>query len=326
MRRRQFITLLGGAAAWPLAVRAQQVSRPLVGVLSPLSAIMAARNMSALREGLRELGYVEGRNIALEFRYAEGMPGRMPELAADLVALKPDVIIATPDTGAFAARDATRTIPIVTITLEDPVAIGLISSIRRPDGNITGVWIFGDDALVSKRLELIKEVAPGIVRLGALVNPGDPQDSRMVDFMPVAGRNLGLTLRIYEARTSADLDAAFAASATDGMQALFISQSPLFMTHRAEIAALAERARIPAIYGFREFVAAGGLVSYGASLPGVYRHIATIVDKILRGSKPANLPVDVPTRFELIVNLRAAKLIGLTIPDSFLARADEVIE
>jgi ABC-type uncharacterized transport system substrate-binding protein len=327
--RREFITLLGGAAAtWPVVARAQQpINRPLIGVLSPLSPVAAARNIEALRAGLRELGYVEDRNIVLELRFAEGIPGRLPELAAELVALKPDVILAGAAGGILAAHKATRTIPLVMLgMLEDPVAMGLVSSIARPGGNVTGSWTFGDDALVGKRLEFLKHVVPSLARIGVIINPSDSTDDIVLKRLAAPARALGVTFSLFEARETADFDGVFARAAREGMQALFVSQSPLFNSHRAEVAALAARVRLPAIYGFREFAEAGGLMSYGANLPAVYRRSARLVDKILKGASPADLPIEVPTRFELIVNLKAAKAIGLTIPDSFVQLADEVIE
>jgi ABC-type uncharacterized transport system substrate-binding protein len=328
MRRRAFISLLGGAAvAWPLPVGAQSSSgRPLIGVLSPLPPAAATRNIEALQAGLRDLGYVEGRNVTSVLRFAGGVPARLPQLAAELVALKPDVILAGSVSGILAARTATRTIPLIFFVIEDPVALGLVSSITRPGGNITGIWLFGDDSLVAKRLEFLKHVVPGLARIGVIINPGDQSDAIYLKHLPATARALGIHLVIFEARTLAEIEAALAASVRDGMQALFVSQSPLFSSHRAEVAAMAAGVRLPAIYGFREFAEAGGLMSYGANLPSAYRQAARLIDKILKGASPADLPVEVPTRFELIVNLKAAKAIGLTIPDAFVSVADEVIE
>jgi putative tryptophan/tyrosine transport system substrate-binding protein len=328
MKRRDFITLLSGAAAtWPLAARAQQSSgAPLIGILSPLSAGTATRNIEGFRAGLRELGYFEGRNVTLALRFAEGIPERMPALATELVGLKPDVIVAAPETSLLAVRNVTRTIPIITIWLQDPVSSGAVESIARPGGHVTGTWIAGDDALVGKRLELIKEAVPTVARIGVLVSPAEVQDSVIMRLLSAPARALGLTVTVITVRDAAGIGAAFAAAARDNVEALFVSQSPFFNTHRVEIAAQAARARLPAIYGFREFADAGGLMSYGPSLPDVYRRFATLVDKILKGASPADLPVEVPTRFALIVNLKAAKAIDLTIRESFLLRADEVIE
>jgi ABC-type uncharacterized transport system substrate-binding protein len=328
VKRREFMTLLGGAAAaWPLAAQAQpSASRPLVGILSPLSAGTATRNIEGFRTGLRELGYVEGHNIDLALRFAGGIPEQMPALAADLVGLKPDVIIAAPETSLSAVRSVTRTIPIITIWLQDPVASGAALGIARPGGHVTGTWIAGDDALVGKRLELLKEAVPAVARIGVLVSPAEVQDSVVMRLLSAPAHALGLSVTIIQVRDSAGIEAAFASAARDNMQALFVSQSPFFNTHRVEIAARAVRARLPAIYGFREFADAGGLMSYGPSLPAVYRRFAALVDKILKGASPADLPIEVPTRFELIVNLKAAKAIDLTISESFLLRADQVIE
>jgi ABC-type uncharacterized transport system substrate-binding protein len=327
IERRKFLAALGGAAAWPLAARAQQGERMRhIGVLSPPSPAAATRNIEALQAGLRDLGYVEGRNVTSVLRFAGGVPARLPELAAELVALKPDVILAGSASGILAARTATRTIPLIFFVIEDPVAMGLVSSITRPGGNITGIWLFGDDSLVAKRLEFLKHVVPGLARIGVIINPGDQGDAIYLKRLPATARALGIHLVIFEARTLAEIEAVLAASTRDGMQALFVSQSPLFFSHRAEVAAMAARVRLPAIYGFREFAEAGGLMSYGANLPSAYRQSARLIDKILKGASPADLPVEVPTRFELIVNLKAAKAIGLTIPDAFVSVADEVIE
>ena len=327
MRRREFITLLGGVAAWPVAARAQQSSgRPLVGILSPLSETTATRNIEGFREGLRELGYVEGRNITIALRFANGMPERMPALAAELAALKPDVIIAAPESSLAAVRGVTRTIPVITIWLQDPVLSGAADAIARPGGHVTGTWIAGDDALVGKQLELLKEAVPAAARVGVFVNSAEVTDKAVTNLLTVPARALGLTITVIEVSDAAGIEAAFAAAASNGAQALFVSQSPFFNTHRVEIAERAQRARLPAIYGFREFAIAGGMMSYGPSLPAVYRRFATLVDKILKGESPANLPIEVPTRFELVINLKAAKAIDLAISESFLVRVDEVIE
>jgi putative tryptophan/tyrosine transport system substrate-binding protein len=327
MRRREFMALAGSAAAvWPLAARAQQPQgRPLIGVLSPISAALAARNMEALRQGLRELGYVEGRNIGFEFRYAEGDLARLPALAAELVALQPAVIIAGSAPGAFAAREATRVIPIVIASVQDPMALGLAASMARPGGNLTGVWSEGDDSLIGKRLELFKDAVPGASRLAVFVDPTDASDVSTVKAVPAAARALGLDLRVVEVR-SADFEAPFAAAAREGAQGLYVSQNPFFFARRAEIAAMALRARLPAVDGYREFAVAGGLISYAASLPDFYRRFGVFVDKILKGANAGDLPIERATKFELVVNLKTAKALGLTIPESFLLRADEVIE
>jgi len=329
VKRRDFITLLGGAAAaWPVAARTQQLSpdRPIVGVLAPQAQAASARNIEAFRKGLRDLGYVEGRNITLEIRYGDGLPERLPQLAAELVALKPAVIRAGSTAGLVAVHNATQTIPLVGATLEDPIALGLVKSISRPGTNVTGTWLAGDDALVSKRLGLLKDVVPGVSRVAAIVNPGDSSDTPLLRLLPTTAHAVGLELLVIEARAASELPVAFANVARDGIQALFISSSPLFTSHRREIVATAARVRLPAIYGWREFPEAGGLVSYGPSLPDLYRQSATMVDKILKGANPADLPVEVPTRFELVVNLKTAKALGLKVSEPFLLLADEVIE
>jgi putative tryptophan/tyrosine transport system substrate-binding protein len=327
MRRRDFITLLGGAVAtWPLAARAQQqLVRPLIGVLSPLSAASAARNIAGFRSGLRDLGYLEGRNATLEIRYGDGAPERMAPLAQELVALKPDVLVAGARSGVLAAEAATRTIPIVAMTPDDPVALGLTQNIARPSGNITGTW-FDYDALVSKRLEFLKLAVPALARVGVIVNPDDPTDALTIPRLPAATRALGVTLEQFELRDVNKLDAVTVGIRRAGVQALFVGDGPTLLSARAEITAMVARLRLPAMYGFREFADAGGLMSYGYNLPDAYRQAARLVVKILKGDRPSDLPFERPARYELIVNLKAAKAIGLTIPDSFVLLADEVIE
>ncbi len=329
MRRRELITLLGGAAAaLPLTARGQQESRPpLVAVLSPLSSDAAAANIEALRAGFRELGYIEGKNFALEIRYGNGVPALMVEQAAELVSLKPAVILTGSEAGILAVHNATSTIPIImTGVIQDPVALGLVKSIARPGGNITGTWMYGDGSLVGKRLQLLADAVPGITHVAVMVNPGDPTDDIALKLLPPSAQTLGVSLRFIEVREAADLAAAFSAASGVGAQALFVSQSPLFNSHRPEVAAAAVKERLPAVYGFRQFVEAGGLMSYGTSLPGVYRRSSALVDKILSGASPADLPVEVPTRYELVLNQKAAKAIALTFPPILLARADVVIE
>jgi ABC-type uncharacterized transport system substrate-binding protein len=331
MRRREFMALIGGAAAgsvaWPPAARAQQSPvRPLIGVLSPLSAAAATRNIAAFRSGLRDLGYLEGRTVTLAIRYGEGAAERMAPLAAELVALKPDVLFAGAKSGAVAAHGATRTIPIVIISPENPVAFGLASSIARPGGNVTGMWMLGDDALVGKRLEFLQLAVPGISRVGMLYNPDDPTDALQIARLPAVARALGLAVGLFEVRDVKMLDAVASQVVRAGVQALFVSQGPAFTSRPAELTTMAARLRLPTMYGFREFADAGGLMSYGPNLPDMYRQSARLVGKILKGESPAELPIELPTRYELIVNLKVAKAIGLAISDSFLLLADEVIE
>ena len=327
MKRRDFITLLGGAAAaWPLAALAQQQPvRPLIAILSPLSAASAARNIAGFRSGLRDLGYLEGRNATLEIRYGDGAPERMAPLAQELVALKPDVLVAGARSSVLAAQAATRTIPIVIFTVDDPVALGLAQSIARPSGNITGIW-FDYDSVVGKRLEFLKLAVPALERVGVIVNPDDAQDVLTLPRLPAATRALGVTLEQFELRDVTKLDAVAAAIGRADVGALFVGDGPTLNSARAEITAMVARLRLPAMYGFREFAEAGGLMSYGYNLPDAYRQTARLVVRILKGDRPGDLPFELPARYELIVNLKAAKAIGLTIPDSFVLLADEVIE
>jgi putative ABC transport system substrate-binding protein len=327
MRRREFITLLGGAAAWALPLSAQEAPvRPLIGLLSPLSAAAATRNIAAFRATLRDLGYLEGSTMTLAVRYGAGSPERMGELARELVALAPDALVAGSASGALAVRNATRTIPTVVMTPEDPIATGLVSSMARPGGNITGTWLLGDDALVGKRLGFLKLAVPGLARVGAMTNPDDPTDLVQYPRLPEAARSLGLNLQLIEVRDATSLDAIAAQIKRAGVQALFVSQSPMFNSVRPQIAGMVARLRLPAVYGFREFADAGGLISYGPNLPDMYRQTARLVVRVLKGANPADLPFELPTRYELIVNLKTAKEMGLAIPESFLQLADEVIE
>jgi putative tryptophan/tyrosine transport system substrate-binding protein len=326
MRRREFMAMLGGMAAfsWAPAAHSQQSPRVArIGVLSPLSQALAARNIEAFRHGLRDLGYVEGLNIAVEQRFADGVVPRLPQLAAELVALKPDAVVVGSSSAIVAAHRATQAIPLIMITLEDPVALGLVKSVARPGTNVTGTWVAGGEGLVGKRLGLLKDIVPGVARVAAFANSGDARNLRL---LPAAARSLGLDLRVFEVREAADIEPALAHAARDGAQAAFISSSPLFFSNRHQIVAIAARMRLPAIYGWREFADAGGLMSYGPNLPDVYRRSATLIDKVLKGASPADLPVETPIRFELVVNLKTAKALGLTISESFLLLADEVIE
>ena len=329
MRRRELITLIGGAAAaWPLAARAQQAPiRPLIGLLSPLSATAATRNIAAFRSALRDLGHVDGRNLTLTLRYGDGAPERMASLARELVALNPDLLVTGAQSGALAVHNATRSIPIVTMTPADPVASGFAASVAKPGGNITGLWLLGgEDAMVGKRLDFLKLAVPGLTRLAVLINPDDPTDHAQIPRRPAAARALGLTLEVIEVREASMLDGVPAEVMRAKSQGLFVGQSPLFNSARGQIAAIVAQLKLPAVYGFREFADAGGLMSYGPNLPDMYRQAARMVDRILKGASPAEIPFELPTRYELIVNLKTAKAMGLGISDSFLLLADEVIE
>ena len=328
MRRRDFITLLGGAAAaCPLAARAQQAATPVVGLMSPLSVATAARNLSALRNGLRELGYIEGRNIKIESRFADGVAERFPALVADLVALKPAAILVGSTTAILAARKVTRTIPLIWFgSVDDPVALGLVESFARPGGNVTGFLLSSDATMVSKRLQLLLDAAPGFSRVGVLLAPDYATADGTLKSIPPAARGLGLEVGVYEVRSETELEAAFATAVHDGMQALYVSETPHLLTRRVEVAAKAASMRLPAMYPFREYVQSGGLMSYGSDLPDLYRRAAVYVDKILKGTNPSELPLQSAEKFELVVNLKAAKALGLAISEAFLLRADEVIE
>ena len=324
MRRRDFIKVIGGAASfWPLAAQSQSSSvRPLIGILSPLSAQAASRNVAAFRSALRDLGYVDGRNITLVSRYGDGFAERMPSLARELVALNPDVILTGAISGVLAAYNATRTIPIVTITPEDPVKAGFAQSIARPGGNVTGTWNLGG----AKGLDFFKLALPSLTRVGVMFNPNEPVDALQIPELPDVARSVGVAIEFIEVRDLSNLDAVAARVTNADVQGLFLGPAPFWLSARTDITAMAARLKIPAVYSWREFVDAGGLMSYGFSLPDLYRQSARLVDKILKGEKPGDLPFEVPARYELIVNLKTAKVMGLNISDSFLLIADEVIE
>jgi putative ABC transport system substrate-binding protein len=325
VKRREFITLLGGAAtaAWPLAARAQQGGVWRLGALETTSRAMNSANYNVLREALRDLGYVEGQNLVIEYRSADGRDERFPQLAAELVGMKVDLILARGTPATMAARNASGTIPIVMTSTADPFAV--VGNIARPGGNVTGMASLLVD-LISKRLSLLAEIVPGLARIGTLNNPDNPNYSRTRKNNETSAQSLGMRLVLLDVRTPADIAAAFVAAVRQQLDALSVGTETATQTNRSLIVSLAAEHRLPAVYGSREFVDAGGLIAYGVSYPDLYRRAATFVDKILKGAKPADLPVEQPTKFELIVNLKAAKAIGLTIPEAFLARADEVIE
>jgi putative ABC transport system substrate-binding protein len=326
-RRRQVITLLGGAAAWPIAARAQQAPlRPLIGVLSPVSAAAARPLVTAFRSALRDLGYLEGRNMSLALQYGDGAPERMPSLARELVTLQANVIVAGAQSGALAAYNATRMIPIVAIVPDDPVVAGLANSIARPGRNVTGTWAFGDDLLVSKRLDFLKLATPGLARVAVMMNPDDPTDAVQIPRLPAAARGLGLALHTIEVRNSGQLDSIAAEIGNANVQGLFVGPSPSLLVARTKITAMVAQLKLPAIYSWRQFAEADGLMSYGPNLPDMWRQSARLVDRILKGADPGDLSFELPTRYELIVNLKTAKSMGLKLPDAFVLLADEVIE
>jgi len=327
MRRREFITLLGGLViVRPQVAHAQQGSNErLIGVLSPISEDAAFRNVEALRAGLRDLGYFEGRNIKLEIKYAGGSTERLPQLASELVKLNPDIIVAGSPPAAIAVHNATHTIPIVMNSSPDPVALGLASSLARPGGNVTGFW-WGDEGLIGKRLELLKQAVPGIERVGFIFNPNEPTDSDAAKSAMDVSKSLGLSIRAIEVSATGHLQQAFATALRESLQGIVIGTGPLFVSARTELAMLAFAARLPAIGSFRDFALAGALASYGASLSDLYRRKAGFIDRVFKGAKPADMPIERPTNFELLINLKTAKAFGLTISPSLLAQADEVIE
>ena len=323
------LALLLGLVAAPLAVEAQQTAKvPRVGYLNPGSASdpLTQRRLNAFRQGLRELGYVEGQNIAIESRWAEGKYDRYPALAADLVRLKVDVIVAHGGTATQAVQQATRTIPIVMSLVLDPVGSGLVPSLARPGGNVTGTSFMGPD-LVGKQLQLLKEVVPKVSRVALLRNPANPASAQGLRDAEAAARALGVRLQALEARDPQEIDSAFAAMTRERAGALLILPDPIFGNQRRQIAELAAKRRLPAIHGgLPEYAEAGGLMVYSPNILDLKRRAATYVDKILKGAKPADLPVEQPTKFELVINLRTAKAIGLTIPPSLLQRADQIID
>ncbi len=322
------VTLSLGLLAPPLAVNAQQPVRvPRVGYLSlgPPSDPARQRTLEAFRQGLRELGYVEGQNIALEFRWAEGTYERLPDLAADLVRLKVDVIVAVAVPAIQAAQEATRTIPIVMAVVIDPVATGLVASLARPGGNVTGLSIMAPE-LVGKQLELLKEVVPKVSRVALLWNPANAGNAPQLREAEVAARALGVRLQPLEARVPSEIDSAFAAMTRERAGALIVLADSMLFGQRTQIAGLAAKRRLPAVYGLRQHAEAGGLMAYGANILDSFRRAAAYVDKILKGAKPADLPVEQPTRFELVINLKTAKALGLTIPQTILMRATELIQ
>jgi len=327
MKRREFITLLGGAAAaWPLAARAQQPAMPVIGFLSSRSPNESAGLVAAFRQGLGESGFFEGQNLVIAFRWAEGRYDRLPALAADLVDLRVAVLFsAGGPPAAIAAKAATSTIPIVFSAVNDAIEVGLVASLNRPGGNITGMSILTAE-IAAKSVELLKELVPGAAVIAYLVNPSNPAVRIYSKPAVTAASALGIAVSVVNASTEHELDEAFASLANLGAGGLVVPGEPFFDSQRDRIVALAARNAVPAIYTFREYAVAGGLMSYGPSLRDSYRRAGTYVARVLRGEKPADLPVQRPTKFDLVINLKTAKALGLEVPPTLLARADEVIE
>ena len=324
MKRRDFITLLGGAAAWPLAARAQQAA-PVIGYLSAGTPEANAYLVAAFRKGLSEVGYVEGKNVAIEYRWAHDDYARLPELAADLVSRGVAVIATVGTSAAIAAKAATTTIPIVFTTGSDPVQIGLVASLNRPSGNVTGINAMQVEAQ-EKRLGLLHELLPATTRFAVLVNPNNQMTDSLVANTRAAAASIGQQVEVLSATTSRDIDTAFASLAQQPVGALLVSPDTFFDNRRVQFVTLAARHAVPAIYPFREYVQAGGLMSYGASFIDTARLTGVYTARVLKGQKPAELPVLRATKFEFVVNLQTAKMIGLTVPPTLIARADEVIE
>jgi putative tryptophan/tyrosine transport system substrate-binding protein len=328
MRRRDFIIFLAGAmAAWPLAARAQQKPMPVIGVLNTgWPSDSSGPFMGAFRQGLSEAGYVEGQNVTIEYRWAEGHYDRLPALAADLVGRKVDLIVASSPPSALAAKSATATIPIVFRHGGDPVRDGLVAGLARPGGNLTGVSQLGDEGMTAKRLELLSELVPRAGVIALLVNPNNSTAERVIQEVQQAARARGVQLHVLKASSETEIDAAFASLIELHAGALLVAADPFLSGRREQLVALASRSAVPSIYAWGEFAASGGLISYGASLTSALRLLGTYAGKVLKGAKPADLPVQQATTFEMVINLKTAKALGIDVPATLLAQADEIIE
>jgi putative tryptophan/tyrosine transport system substrate-binding protein len=327
MKRRDFVTLLGGAAAaWPLAVRAQQSGKVYrIGLLETAPAASNAANFDALRKGLRELGYVEGQNLVLDYRSVDGRPERFPHLAAELLRLNVDLIVTRGTPAVMAVKNATGTVPVVMAASGEPVGTGVVAGLARPGGNVTGLSALTSE-LVAKRLELMREAVAGIRRIAFLFNMGNPIAPSSWGEFKTAAPSLNLEAQLLDVRKSEDLVQAFDVAIAQRADAILVGNDTVMLANRGQVVELAAKHRMPAMYHAREFVDAGGLMTYGVSYPDLYRRAATFVDKIFKGANPADLPVEQPTKFELVINLKTAKALGLDVPPTLLARADEVIE
>jgi putative tryptophan/tyrosine transport system substrate-binding protein len=328
MKRREFIMLVGGAAvAWPLAARAQPKAMPVVGFLHSGPASSNAHLVDAFRRGLAEAGYVEGRNVTIEYRWAEGQYNRLAGLAADLVRRPAAVILGGAPPAARAAKAATTTIPIVFVSGDDPIQSGLVEKLNRPDGNITGISVFSGSQLGAKHVQLLHELVPTAAAIALLVNPANlTQAEAQTQQTEAAAHRVGLRLHVVNASTASDFDKAFTMLAAQRADALIVGGDPFFTSQRERLVALAARQALPVVYNLREFVATGGLMSYGSSITDAYQQAGIYTGRILKGVKPSDLPVMLPTKFELVINLKTAKALGLEVPPMLLATADEVIE
>ena len=327
MDRRAFITGAIGFLAAPLAARAQPAGKAYrIGFLGGTSRTANTSMTNAFSQGLRELGYVEGQNVTIDYRYAEGKYERFPDYVNELVRLKVDVIVAVPTAAALAAKNATGTIPIVTVAVFDPVESGLVASLARPGTNVTGLTLIAGPEIVSKYLELLKESVPKASRVAVLWNPANPAHPSLVTEAENSAGALGLQLQLVGARSPGEVDNAFAAMTRERAGALVVLPDSMFLAERTRLAELATKNRLPAMYGLRQHAEAGGLMVYSANVPDSARRAAFFVDRILKGAKPADLPVERPTKFDFVINLKTAKALGLTIPPAVLARADEVIQ
>jgi ABC-type uncharacterized transport system substrate-binding protein len=325
MRRREFITLLGGAAAWPLAARAQQAAMPVVGFLRSGTIADVPHRVTAFRQGLKEAGFVEGQNVAIEYRSDEGQTDRLPLLLADLLRRQVALIVGFNTPAALAAKAATKTVPIVFVTGGDPVRAGLVATLNRPGGNVTGISIISTE-LGAKRLGLLRELRPEATRIAVLVDPKWPLAERFLSEVQAAASAMGQQIEVLYVGSDREIETAFTTLVQRGAGALQVGVGSLLLSKRERIAALAARHRIPAIYGQRDYVEAGGLISYAPSIPDSFRQAGIYAGRVLKGEKPGDLPVVLPTKFELVINVKTAKALGLEIPDRLLALADEVIE
>jgi putative tryptophan/tyrosine transport system substrate-binding protein len=326
IERRKFLATLGGAAAaWPLAARAQQRAMPVIGFLHPASPNTLEDRVRGFRQGLKETGFVEGENVAIEYRWAEDQYDRLPALAAELVG-RQVAVIATTSSGAFPAKAATTTIPIVFVAAEDPAKLGLVTTLARPGGNLTGINFF-EAELSAKRLELLRELVPGAARVAVLVNPAEVTITEAVlKDVESAARAMGLQIQVLKATTSGEIDAAFVTIGRERPDGLFVGIGSFFLSRRLQLAHWATRVAIPATFGLRQYAEAGGLMSYGANFTDAWRHVGVYSGRILKGTKPADLPVVQSSKFELVINNQTARMLGLTVPDKLLVAADEVIE